>query len=105
MLDKIINKHLERQGFMKVPKSWANDYKSLGDKHLEMTHIVREIGTQYNELLREFAEISDNKYLISILEEIKIDVTGIKRDREKLINLYVEAFSITFEDDIEEEII
>ena len=29
MLENIIDKHLEKQGFIRVPKSWPKDYQDL----------------------------------------------------------------------------
>lgn len=102
MLEKMIDKHLKKQGFIRVPASWTDDYKELVHKKTLGDRIIREIGREYNQLLKEFAEDKSQKWLKEELEELKIDINGL--DKEGLINKYVEAFSVTFEDDFNEEV-
>ena len=102
MLEKMIDKHLKKQGFIRVPASWTDDYKGLVHKKTLGDRMIREIGKEYNQLLKEFAEDKSQKWLKEELEELKIDINGL--DKEGLINKYVEVFSVTFEDDFNEEV-
>lgn len=103
MLDKWIDKRLDKDGFMRVPKSWSEDYKDLVEKNCETHKIVREIAREYNTLLREFANEKTVNWLKNTLKEIGIECKTV-HDKEDLVNLYVEAYAVNFEDDTEEEI-
>lgn len=102
MIDKIIDTHLEKQGFIRVPSSWTEDYKTTVDKLRASNQMIREIGREYNMLLSELAHIVGVKHLRDALKEIEIDVTGIKG--EELIKLYIDTFAITFDEDYELEV-
>lgn len=102
MLDNWIDKRLEKQGFIRVPKSWTDDYKQLAEKNDAINRLFRELGREYNATLRELAEAKGPKYIKEALDEIDIDTTGIKK--EDLIELYVNTFAVTFEDDYDMEV-
>ena len=102
MLDNWIDKRLEKQGFIRVPKSWTDDYKQLTEKNDAINRLFRELGREYNATLRELAEVKGPKYIKEALNEIDIDTTGIKK--EDLIELYVNTFAVTFEDDYDTEV-
>lgn len=102
MLDNWIDKRLEKQGFIRVPKSWTDDYKQLTGKNDAINRLFRELGREYNATLRELAEAKGPKYIKEALNEIDIDTTGIKK--EDLIELYVNTFAVTFEDDYDTEV-
>lgn len=102
MLDNWIDKRLEKQGFIRVPKSWTDDYKQLTEKNDAINRLFRELGREYNATLRELAETKGPKYIKEALNEIDIDTTGIKK--EDLIELYVNTFAVTFEDDYDMEV-
>lgn len=102
MLDNWIDKRLEKQGFIRVPKSWTDDYKQLAEKNDAINRLFRELGREYNATLRELAEAKGPKYIKEALNEIDIDTTGIKK--EDLIELYVNTFAVTFEDDYDMEV-
>ncbi len=102
MLDNWIDKRLEKQGFIRVPKSWTDDYKQLTEKNNAINRLFRELGREYNETLRELAEAKGPKYIKEALNEIDIDTTGI--NKEDLIELYVNTFAVTFEDDYDMEV-
>ena len=55
MIENLIDKHLKKQGFIRVPASWSDDYKRLVEKHSAVSKVVRELGREYNEILRELA--------------------------------------------------
>jgi alanyl-tRNA synthetase len=102
MLDNWIDKRLEKQGFIRVPKSWTEDYRQLTEKNDAINRLFRELGREYNNTLRELAEAKGSKYIKEALAEIDIDTTGIKK--EDLIELYVNTFAVTFEDDYDMEV-
>lgn len=102
MLDNLIDKRLEKQGFIRVPKSWTEDYRQLTEKNDAINRLFRELGREYNETLGELAEAKGPKYIKEALAEIDIDTTGIKK--EDLIELYVNTFAVTFEDDYDMEV-
>lgn len=102
MLDNLIDKRLEKQGFIRVPKSWTDDYKQLTEKNDAINRLFRELGREYNATLKELAEAKGPKYIKEALNEIDIDTTGIKK--EDLIELYVNTFAVTFEDDYDMEV-
>lgn len=102
MLDKWIDNRLEKDGFMRVPTSWREDYKQLVEKNQTLSKVLREIGREYNTLLEEFANEKSITWLKNSLKEINIETKEV--NKENLIKLYVEAFAVNFEDDIEEEI-
>lgn len=102
MLDNWIDKRLEKQGFIRVPKSWTEDYRQLTEKNDSINRLFRELGREYNATLRELAEAKGPKYIKEALNEIDIDTTGIKK--EDLIELYVNTFAVTFEDDYDMEV-
>lgn len=102
MLDKWIDNRLEKDGFMRVPTSWREDYKQLAEKNQTLSKVLREIGREYNTLLEEFANEKSITWLKNALKEINIETKEV--NKENLIKLYVEAFAVNFEDDIEEEI-
>ena len=52
MIENLIDKHLKKQGFIRVPASWSDDYKRLVEKHSAVSKVVRELGREYNEILR-----------------------------------------------------
>lgn len=103
MLENIIDKHLEKQGFIRVPKSWPKDYQDLVEKHRMLNKVLRELGREYNEILQELAENKGPKWIKDSLKEIGVKVEkGI--NEEALIDLYLETFKVEFEDDSDEEI-
>lgn len=102
IIDKIVKRHLDKNGFIKVPKSWADDYKGLVDKKREADRVLRELGREYNTLLKEFASEKSVAWLKESLGELKYDVKSL--NKEQLIDLYVETFSVLFEDDTDEEV-
>ena len=101
-IDKRIDKRLKKDGFMRVPTFWWEDYKQLTEKNQALSKILREIGREYNTLLEEFANEKSITWLKNALKEINIETKEV--NKENLIKLYVEAFAVNFEDDIEEEI-
>lgn len=101
-IDKRIDKRLKKDGFMRVPTFWREDYKQLTEKNQALSKILREIGREYNTLLEEFANEKSITWLKNALKEINIETKEV--NKENLIKLYVEAFAVNFEDDIEEEI-
>lgn len=103
MLDKWIDKQLKKDGFMRVPMSWSEDYKSLVEKKQTTDKMIREIAREYNTLLREFAEEKSITWLKENLTEVGISFDK-SSSKEDLINLYVNAYIVNFEDDIEEEV-
>lgn len=103
MLENLIDKHLKKQGFIRVPITWTEDYKSLMDKKLKGDALIREIGREYNILLEDFTKTKTQKWLKEQLEDIKINTNNLST-KEDLINEYLNAFKINFEDDFEEEI-
>lgn len=103
MINKIIDKYLEKEGFTRVPKTWINSYRELYEKH-ELAHkLCREIGKEYNILLKEFAEGKTIKYLKDSLKDINVECDNVN-EKEKLVELYVNSLKVTFEDDHEEVI-
>lgn len=102
MLENLIDKHLEKQGFMRVPKSWSEDYKNIANKKLATDKVLRELGREYNALLKDFAESKTQKWLKEDLEEIGIDVSGL--NKEELIQKYIDAYEVSFGEDFDEEV-
>ena len=103
MLDKWIDKQLKKDGFMRVPISWREDYKSLVEKKQTTDKMIREIGREYNNLLKEKKKKKSISWLKDALTEVGISFDkGVSK--EDLINLYVNAYMVNFEDDIEEEV-
>lgn len=102
MLENFIDKHLKKQGFIRVPEAWSTDYQELVEKHSASNKLLRELGREYNSLLQEIAEAKGPKYMISGLNEIDIKTDGIKG--QALIDLYIKTFAIDFEDDTDEVI-
>lgn len=103
MIENLIDKHLKKQGFIRVPTSWSDDYKRLVEKHSAVSKVVRELGREYNEILRELAECKGSTWIKDALKELGVE---FKKDinKEELINLYVQTFQVEFEDDFDEEI-
>lgn len=102
MLENFIDKHLEKQGFMRVPITWSNDYRELVEKKSSVDRLVRELAREYNVLLRELATEKPIAWLKETLKELDVDIKGL--NKEELIDLYVETYEVSFEDDTEEEI-
>lgn len=102
MLENLIDRHLEKQGFMRVPKSWSEDYKNIANKKLATDKVLRELGREYNALLKDFAESKTQKWLKEDLEEIGIDVSGL--NKEELIQKYIDAYEVSFGEDFDEEV-
>lgn len=102
MIDNWIRNRLEKQGLMVIPQSWARDYEDLVEAKQTLHQALRQIGGEYNALLKDYAELASEKKLKSDLKDSKIDTKGAKG--QDLIDLYVQTYSIEFEDDIEEEI-
>lgn len=104
MLDNFIDKRLDKQGFMKVPKSWSKDYVELVEKHRTLNKVLRVLGEEYNEVLRELAECKGVKWIKDALKEIGVEMKkGI--NNEELIELYLDTFKVDFEEDTDEEIV
>ena len=101
MIDKLINKYLTKQNFIKVPMSWAEDYKNLFEKHQGLNKIIRTVASEYNFLLREYAECQSVKWLKEALEEVGA-IIPIGNSKEDLIDCYVETFKVEFAEDKEE---
>lgn len=101
MIDKIIDAHLEKQGFTRVPSSWTEDYRRIVEKLRLSNRTLREIGREYNTLLQEHAHTLSVKAIKAELKDIDISTTNIKG--EELVELYVNTFAINFEDDTETE--
>ena len=102
MLDKFIGRRLEKQGLMVIPKNWADDYKELVEKNKELHRIVREIAREYDNLLQELAEHKTISELKRELEEIGIE--GNSNSKKELVESYINAFKINFDDDTDEEV-
>lgn len=102
-IDKWIDKRLEKDGFIRVPTSWKEDYKNLAEKNQGTAKILREIAREYNTLLKEFAEEKTVNWLKNTLKEIGIECKTV-HDKEDLVKLYVEAYAVNFEEDTEEEV-
>lgn len=102
MIDNWIRNRLDKQGLMVVPKTWAGDYTEVVAKKEMLHKVIREIGREYNGLLRDFAELAPEKKLKTDLKEADVETKGIKG--EDLIDLFVETFKIDFNDDKEEKV-
>lgn len=102
IFDKLVDKYLDKNGFIKVPKSWSEDYRDLVNKTRETNKALREIAREYNNLLREFANEKSIAWLKEALTELKLDAKGL--NKEELIDRYVEAYAVNFEDDTDEEV-
>ena len=101
MIDNWIRNRLEKQGLIVIPQSLANSYRDLVEEKRTLHQALRQIGGEYNTLLKDYAELASEKKLKSDLKDSKISTKGAKgRD---LIDLYVRTYSIEFEDDTEEE--
>lgn len=100
MLEKWIDKHLEKHGFIKVPKGWNDDYKELINKNQGISKLLRELGREYNTLLGDYAKTMTKKAIKDELTEMKIDFTA----EDDLVNLYVKTYGINFEDDTDIEV-
>lgn len=103
MLDKIIEKRLQKEGFIKVPKSWAEDFKELVEKNRVLNRTVREIAREYDNLLRELAEGKSASWLKKELKEVGIEVEK-QQSKEELVESYLNTFQINFDDDTDEEV-
>ena len=102
MISKWICKRLDKQGLMVVPKSWAGDYADVVTKKEVLHKVIRDIGREYNKLLKDYANIAPEKALKHDLKDAHVETKGIKG--QDLINLFVETFRIEFEEDTEEEV-
>ena len=102
MISKWICKRLDKQGLMVVPKSWADDYADVVTKKEVLHKVIRDIGREYNKLLKDYANIATEKALKNDLKEAHVETKGIKG--QDLINLFAETFRIEFEEDTEEEV-
>ena len=94
MLENWIDKHLKKQGFMRVPESWSKDYRDITEKKLATDKLIRALGEEYNTLLKEFAEGKNIQWLKENLAEVEIDTKGL--NKEQLIEAYVNAFKVDF---------
>lgn len=103
MIENLIDKHLKKQGFIRVPASWSDDYRGLVEKHSTVTKLVRELGREYNEILRELAECKGSSWIKNTLTELGVEFDK-NVNKEELIKLYVQTFQVEFEDDFDEEI-
>lgn len=102
MLENFIDKQLKKQGFIRVPISWTDDYKSLVEKNMASDKMLRIIGKEYNVLLEELANEKPITWLKEALQEIDVNTKGL--NKEELIKLYVDTYAVEFDDDTEEEI-
>ena len=73
MIENLIDKHLKKQGFIRVPASWSDDYKRLVEKHSAVSKVVRELGREYNEILRELAECKGSTWIKNALKELGVE--------------------------------
>ena len=102
MIEKIIDKHLEKRGMIKIPTSWTDVHREVVHKLEESRRATRELGREYNELLAEYAATLDPAKVKEALKSIDIDITGVRG--KKLVQLYIDTFSVSFEDDYEEDV-
>ena len=82
MIENLIDKHLKKQGFIRVPASWSDDYKRLVEKHSAVSKVVRELGREYNEILRELAECKGSTWIKNALKELGVEELGAVRAEE-----------------------
>ena len=102
MLENFIDKHLKKQGFVRVPESWTKDYQELVQKYKTLSLTVRDISREYNSALEEILEAKGPNYARSALNDLDINTDGIKD--EEVLDVYMSTFGVSFDDDTDEEV-
>lgn len=93
MLNNLIDKILKKQGFIRVPESWPNDYKAVVRKNQEANKLIDELVKQHNLMLEQLASAKGVKYIRDALDELGIDHSK-KKTKKDLLKMFMEAFAL-----------
>ena len=66
IIDKIVNRKLEKDGLVAVPISWQKEYVKLASSKIKDGHAIEELVKEYNLLLCDYYENNSVKELKEI---------------------------------------